>query len=109
MMSYKIRLPMGPPEYGKFEKSDFDLEKHCGCDAFLYASVLLSEDGSLSIKFAGMDGSTQQPIDDNLRFIIWSALTYELCKSDTLGEGRKLFCNAIFETIRRVEGCKSCQ
>lgn len=101
-MSYKIRLPMGPPEYGDFEKSDFDLEKHCGCDAFLYASVLLPKDGSLSIQFVGMDGTTKKPIDDNLRFKIWSILTYELSESETLDEGRKQFCNSVFETIRQI-------
>lgn len=100
-MSYRIKLPMGPPEYGTFEKSDFG-ENECGCDGFMYVSILWPKDGGASFLLAGMDGRTQKPLSDAEMFKVWTMLASQLAVSAELGEGRKSMCATVIEHIRDV-------
>jgi hypothetical protein len=99
---YKIKLPMGPPQYGEFPKSEFNRENTCGCDAFMYVSLLFPPDGSLSVVFAGMDGRTQKDLGDNERWKIWLLLAKELSESEELSETKRAFCGGVFKVISEI-------
>ena len=105
--NYKLLYKIEKPE-GGVEKKDVP-EGYGATDALLLVSTLYPEDGSLSTYFIPVDGRNAGKLEDESSvlsdtelFKIWSMLTKRLADSDTLAEGKRLFCGQVFDTFREI-------
>ena len=69
------------------------------CDAVFLTSIIYPEDGSLSFKFASVDGRTDKPVDFNEAFQIWTALAYSLSMRVDASPEKARFCANIHTII----------
>jgi hypothetical protein len=104
---YKLLYKIEKPE-GGIEKKDVP-EGYGATDAMLLVSILYPEDGSLSTAFVPVDGRQAGALEDESSilsdtelFKTWSMLTKRLADSSTLTEGKRLFCEQVFETFREI-------
>lgn len=96
---YPVRYFIEPG--GEWLKEETDTSKWGLCDALGIVSVILPEDGSRSVAFAGTNADGT-PMSDADWFKNWAMLAYSLSESKTLGPGRKEFCRMVHEHVREI-------
>lgn len=101
---YKLLYKIEKPPAGVLA-SDVP-EGYGATDAVLLASILYPKDGSLSVMFLGADGRAdgelsgkKSVLDDAEMFKVWTFLTKRLSESKTLPEGRRQFCQYVWDTF----------
>ncbi len=87
-------------ELGEFTKEHLKNNDYGGTDALILHSIIYPEDGSRSEVIASKDGRTGEDLDDSEVFKSWVGMAKGLSESNTLGDGRRLFCKFVFETVR---------
>jgi hypothetical protein len=98
---YKYRLSYDVHIDG-ITKDELEATNLSGTDAILWASILYSPDGSLSIQFISQDGRTGKELDDNEWFKVFLMLAKRLGDSTTLSPIKREFAQIVFEGIRQV-------
>lgn len=69
------------------------------CDAILMASIAYPPDGSISTLFIGHDGRTNDELDENEWWKVWSFLAARLAKSTTLSANKKEVCALVWDIV----------
>lgn len=72
-MTYKIKYDL-PHEVGNFTGEEIKKEGKGGTDAFIFVSMLYPEDGSFSMRLLTKDGRTNDELDANEIWKVWSML-----------------------------------
>lgn len=87
---YKIKLKFVDAEFGEFTKEEIIADEACGCDAYIYISLLYPQDGSLSVEVVSRDGRKNgDDLSDKELFKIWMMIGMMLAKSEKLDDARK--------------------
>lgn len=82
------------------EEDLIDRKTHGGCDAMVFISVIHGVDGSRSSAILSLDGRNGAPMTATDLWKEWASLTWHLSQLDDLGEGRREFCQQVYEVIR---------
>ena len=97
--NYKIKYKF-EPQTGNFSKEEIKSSKLGGCDAFVFISLIYSENGSFSMQTHDLDGRSGKELHVEELFKVWMLLGNALSDDDNLGGGRKEFCQTVSEHLR---------
>ncbi len=101
MKRYKLRMNISKPEFSSegFSKDEIETDEfNTACDAFVFVSILEEAKSHVSVAFYGKDGRDQgRNINDKELWKVWSALTYELSRSENLPDWKLQFCKVVHE------------
>lgn len=107
----KYELNAGNRKEG-YDKDDAENGKYGLCDAFIFISIIKSEDGSYSLGMSSADGKEKRALTQEEIFKVWLMMGVSLHDEGKLLDWKKSFVELHAETIRMLmkhdHDCKGC-